>query len=98
MSDNYPDAYPAGPAPKMGSLEAKTKAGAWSAYFGAMVLFAVLTSTATDLTFLPDWVETLVYPAIPAAVALLGSWLKSHRPGQMSASAKRALGQYDGTS
>jgi hypothetical protein len=88
------DAYPTGPEPGPGKVEAKTTAAAWSTYAGAFVLFAILTNTATDLSFLPDWVETLVYPAVPALAAFLGGYLKSHKPGKMSLSARRALGNY----
>ncbi len=85
---NTAAAQPVGPG---GPVEAKTKAGAVAAYVGAFLLFAVLTSTATDLSFLPDWLETLVYPVIPAVGALLGSYLQRHKPGQMSLSAYRAM-------
>lgn len=78
------------PADSSGAVESKTKAGALSAYAGAFVLFAILTSTATDLSFLPDWLETLLYPLVPALVAFLGSYLKSHQPGQLSLSALKA--------
>lgn len=82
--------YPTGPPPDPGQVETKTKAGAWATYAGAFVLFAVLTNTATDLSFLPDWVETLLYPLIPAIASLVGSYLKSHKPGQLSRSAIEA--------
>lgn len=88
------DAYPTGPQPDPGKVEAKTQAAAWSAYVGAFLLFALLTNTATDLSFLPDWLETILYPAVPALVAFLGGYLKSHRPGRLSLSARRAMGQY----
>lgn len=88
------DAYPTGPEPDPGKVESKTKAGALVSYLGAFVLFAILTSTVTDLSFLPDWLETIVYPAVPSAAAFLGSYLKAHRPGAMSLSAKRAFGDY----
>lgn len=86
------DAYPTGPQPGPGKVESKTKAGAWATYAGAVVLFAVLTNTATDLSFLPDWLETLVYPAVPALASFLGSYLKNHKPGRFSLSARRAMG------
>jgi hypothetical protein len=73
-----------------GAVEAKTTAGALSAYAGAFVVFAILTSTATDLSWLPDWFETLLYPLIPTIVAFLGSYLKAHKPGKLSPSAIRA--------
>ncbi len=88
------DAYPTGPQPGPGRVEEKTKVGAYATYAGAFVLFAILTNTATDLSFLPDWLETLVYPLVPAAASWVGSYLKSHKPGRMSVSARRALGQY----
>jgi hypothetical protein len=53
---------PAVAPPPAGAVETKTKAGAIAAYVSALVLFALLTSTSTDLTFLPDWLETLIYP------------------------------------
>lgn len=85
------EAYPTGPAPSPGRIEEKTKAGAWVAYVGAFVLFAVLTNTTTDLSFLPDWLETLVYPLIPALAGLVGAYLKNHKPGRMSRSAIAAV-------
>jgi drug/metabolite transporter superfamily protein YnfA len=84
------DATAPEPAQAAGPIEAKTKAGAYAAYAGAFVLFAILTSTATDLSFLPDWVETILYPLVPAIVAFLGSYMKSHEPGKLSLSAIRA--------
>lgn len=84
------DAVAAEPGQPAGPVEAKTTAGAISAYVAAFVLFAVLTNTTTDLTFLPDWLETLLYPLLPAVVGFLGSYLKSHKPGQLSLSAQRA--------
>lgn len=88
------DAYPTGPEPGPGKVEEKTKAGAYVSYVGAFLLFALLTNTSTDLSFLPDWLEVAVYPLIPAAASFLGSYLKSHRPGRLSLSARRALGQF----
>ncbi len=87
------DAYPTGPAPSPGKVETKTSAGAWATYVGAFVLFAVLTSTATDLSFLPDWLEVALYPVLPALASFLGSYLKSHHPGRLSLSARRAMGR-----
>jgi hypothetical protein len=95
MSESYPsDAFPTGPEPAPGKIEAKTKFGAYATYAGAFVLFAILTNTTTDLTFLPDWLETLIYPLVPALASFAGSYLKSHKPGAMSLSAKRALGRF----
>lgn len=88
------DAYPTGPQPGPGKVEEKTKVGAIATYAGAFLLFAVLTNTATDLSFLPDWLETIIYPALPALASFLGSYLKSHKPGRLSLSARRAAGQY----
>jgi hypothetical protein len=88
------DAYPTGPEPGSGKVESKTKVGAVVSYAGAFVLFAFLTNSVTDLSFLPDWLEVVVYPAVPALASFLGSYLKSHKPGKLSLSAKRALGNY----
>ncbi len=81
---------PAEAPPPAGAVEEKTKAGAVAAYIAAFALFAVLTNSSTDLTFLPDWLETVIYPLLPALVSFLASYLKSHRPGKLSLSAKRA--------
>lgn len=81
---------PAEAPPPHGAVEEKTKAGAIAAYVGAFILFAVLTNSSTDLTFLPDWAETIIYPLLPAAVSFLASYLKSHKPGRLSLSAHRA--------
>lgn len=88
------DAYPTGPQPGPGPVETKTKIGAWSTYAGAFVLFAILTSSATDLSFLPDWLEVVLYPLVPALASFLGSYLKSHKPEQMSLSARQAVGRH----
>jgi len=88
------DAYPTGPEPGEGKVESKTKVGAVVSYVGAFLLFALLTNTATDLSFLPDWLEVAVYPLVPALASFVGSYLKSHKPGKLSLSAKRALGNY----
>lgn len=84
MTDSPITASPAGP------IEAKTKAGAIATYAAAFVLFAVLSATGANLTFLPGWLSTILLPLIPTAVGFLASWLKSHQPGQLSASALRA--------
>jgi uncharacterized membrane protein YhdT len=81
---------PAEAPPPAGAVETKTKAGAIAAYVSAFLLFAVLTNSSTDLTFLPDWLETIIYPLLPALVSFLASYLKKHKPGQLSLSAKRA--------
>jgi uncharacterized membrane protein YhdT len=81
---------PAQAPPPAGAVEEKTKAGAIAAYVAAFVLFAVLTSSSTDLTSLPDWLETIIWPLLPALVSFLASYLKSHKPGKLSLSAKRA--------
>lgn len=84
------DATAPQPTDTGGPVESKTTAGALAAYAGAFVLFAILTSTATDLSFLPDWLETIIYPAVPALVGFLGSYVRSHKPGKLSVSALRA--------
>lgn len=84
------EAYPTGPQPSPGRVEQKTKFGAYATYAAAFVVFAVLTNTATDLSFLPDWVETIIYPLVPAAASWLGSYLTSHKPGRLSRSALAA--------
>lgn len=94
-TDAYPsDAYPTGPEPSPGKVEEKTKFGAYATYAGAFVLFAILTNTATDLSFLPDWLEVVIYPLVPAAASWVGSYLKSHKPGRLSLSARRAMGKF----
>lgn len=89
------DAYPTGPRPGPGPIEEKTKAGAYVTYAAAFLMFTVLTGTGTDLSRLPDWLETVLYPLIPAAASWLGSYLKSHEPGRLSISARRALNRHD---
>jgi len=84
------DAVAPEPIVGAGPVESKTTAGALAAYAGAFVLFAILTSTATDLSFLPDWLETIIYPLVPALVGFLGAYVKAHKPGQLSVSALRA--------
>lgn len=87
MSDPVLDPVPAGP----GKVETKTKFGALGAYLGAVLLLGVLTSSSSDLVnALPDWLETIVYPALPAATAFLAAYVKSHRPGLLSRSARVA--------
>lgn len=73
-----------------GPVEEKTKFGAYVSYAGAFVLFTLLTSTTTDLSFLPDWLETVLYPLVPALASLAGSYYKTHKPGKLSLSALRA--------
>lgn len=75
---------------RKGPVEEKTKVGAIATYLGAFALFALLTNTATDLSFLPDWLETLAYPLVPAAASFLGGYLKRHKPGKLSRSALEA--------
>jgi uncharacterized membrane protein YhdT len=73
-----------------GPIEEKTKYGAYFTYIGSFLLFAVLTNMSTDLTPLPDWLETILYPLLPTLIGFLGSYLKSHKPGKLSLSGLRA--------
>lgn len=78
------------PPQATGPVEAKTKAGALATYAGAFVLFAILGATGNDPSFLPAWASAVLLPLVPTLLGFLASWLKSHKPGEMSASALRA--------
>lgn len=78
------------PPQATGPVEAKTKAGAIATYAGAFVLFAILSATGNDPSFLPSWANTILLPLVPALLGFLASWLKAHKPGELSASALRA--------
>lgn len=67
------------PAPK---VETKVKAASIFSYFGLLALLAILNGvTDTNLVAgLPDWIEVLVAPVIPAAVGLVAGYVASHTP------------------
>lgn len=72
MSSTYP-------APR---VETKVKAGAVASYLGLAALLAVLNGV-TDINLvaaLPDVIEVLVAPVIPAATGLVAGYLARHTP------------------
>jgi hypothetical protein len=72
------DSNPA-PAP---TIESKVKAAATWSYLGLVALLAVLNGVSdTNLvTGLPDVVEVLVAPIIPAAIGLVAGYVAKHTP------------------
>lgn len=67
------------PAP---AVETKVKAASVATYLGLAALLAVLNGIAdTNLVSgLPDVIEVLVAPVIPAAIALVAGYVTRHTP------------------
>lgn len=70
----YPTATP--------TIEGKVKAAAVASYLGLVALLAILNGVAdTNLvSALPDVVEVLVAPILPAAIALVAGYVTKHTP------------------
>lgn len=68
----------AAPAP----VEAKVKAASIASYVGLAALLAILNAvTETNLVSgLPDVIEVLVAPVIPAAITLVAGYKARHTP------------------
>jgi hypothetical protein len=67
------------PAP---AVESKVKVASIATYLGLLALLAILNGVSdTNLvTGLPDVVEVLVAPMIPAAIGLVAGYVAKHTP------------------
>lgn len=75
------------PAKVKKPIELKVKAGALGSYVAAAAGMVILGSTVTDFIHsLPDVVETVLYPIVPAAASLLAGYLRSNKPDYLSQS------------
>jgi hypothetical protein len=76
------------------AVERKTTIASVVTYAACVGLLGLLnaTTTANLIAGLPDVVEAFVIPLVPALVSFLTGYMVSHKPGAMSASARRALG------
>lgn len=65
--------------------ELKVKASTLAAYAGSTVALAVLNGVSADasvISGMPDWLEALLLPAVPALAAFVAGWRArhTHRP------------------
>lgn len=70
------------PAPAPPKVEAKVKASTFASYLAGLALLAVLNGiTDTNLVAgLPDWLEVIVAPFVPAVVTLAAGYIARHTP------------------
>lgn len=63
-------------------VERKVTAATLGSYAGGVALLALLNAvTTTNLVAgMPDWLETLIAPVVPAAVALVAGFVARHTP------------------
>ena len=74
-----PDLPPANRQP----VEKKVTWAAIGTYLGGVALLAVCTAVGSDpglISGLPDWLESLLLPLVPAAVSFLGGYTAKHTP------------------
>ena len=61
-------------------------------YLAALAGSIALSTTVTDYVHaLPDWAETIIYPAVLAGVSLLSGRAASSKPGYLSPSTIEAV-------
>lgn len=69
--------------PAKGPVEKKVAWASVGTYLGLVVLLAVVNAVNADATLisgLPDWLETLLLPLVPAMVSFLGGYTAKHTP------------------
>jgi hypothetical protein len=70
-----------------GKTEVKVKAATIGAYLASTAGLVFLANTATDFVeSLPDWLETIVYPVIPAAITFLAGYQAKSKAGSLARS------------
>lgn len=64
-------------------IETKVKAMTLTAYLSGVAGMAVLQAVGDDpsmIAFLPDWVEAIILPLVPTALAAVAGWKARHTP------------------
>ncbi|QFY09656.1 holin [Nonomuraea phyllanthi] len=64
-------------------VETKVKAMTLTAYLSGVAGMAVLQTVADNpsmISFLPDWVEAIILPLVPTALAAVAGWKARHTP------------------
>jgi hypothetical protein len=67
------------PAP----VEKKVKAATIATYFGSVAILAILGAVSNNpllISGLPDWIEAIVIPVIPALVTFFTAYRTKHTP------------------
>lgn len=70
---------PATPAP----IEKKVKAATVATYVGSVIILAVLGAVSSNpllISGLPDWIEAILIPVIPALVTFFTAYQTEHTP------------------
>lgn len=73
------------------TAERKTKVAALVTFLVALAGLSALTTFATDLTPLPDWLETPGAAAVLYVTTYLTGYVTKHRPSELSPSAVDAF-------
>lgn len=72
------------PAPVAKSpVEKKVTWSTVGAYIASLVMLAILNAVGNDnglISGLPDWLEDILLPLIPAAISFLSGWSAKHTP------------------
>lgn len=66
-----------------GKVEKKVTAATIGTYVAGVVLLAILTGVQSNpglISGFPDWLESILLPLVPAAVAFLSGWNAKHTP------------------
>lgn len=67
------------PAP----IEKKVTAATIATYFGSVVMLAILGAVSSNpllISGLPDWIEAILIPVIPALVTFFTAYRTAHTP------------------
>lgn len=78
-----PDVPPSAPAATAKPIEKKVTTSAIAAYLGVMVLLQILGAVSGNpllIDGLPDWLEAIIIPVIPAAITFLTGYQTKHTP------------------
>lgn len=70
-------------APSRGPVEKKVTWASLGTYLGAVAGLAILNAVSADATLisgLPDWLETLLLPLVPAGIAFFSGYQAKHTP------------------
>lgn len=64
-------------------VEKKVKAATVATYLGSVIVLAVLGAVSSNpllISGLPDWIEAVVIPVIPALVTFFTAYRTAHTP------------------
>lgn len=81
------------PTADSGPVERKTSMASVAVYLVCLGALGILNATTTTnlIAGMPDVLEAFIAPVVPALTTLIVGYTVKHRPGGMSASARKAV-------